>query len=197
MTDAALFALEIRNAATATATDGRERHTIEALCVPYDTPTRLTEHGAEVFARTAFTDLLASPQTWPKIRLVDSHLDTSMRRPVAKAVEFRDEPGGLGATFQFFDTPTGREAWENVAEETYGGVSVGFVALAEGKRGGMREIRSARLHHVALVDEPAYQDAQVVAKRAALSRDAELREYFARPVVRRYVAGVPQNIDGV
>lgn len=176
----ATFPLEVRAARVLPDTG---RHVMDALCVPWDTPTSLVENGPEVFARGAFAELLASPQAWPKVRLTDSHMDTRTRRPVARGVEFRDDPAGLVGTFQFFDTPEGRSAWENLAEETYGGVSVGFISTAEGRRDGMREIRSARLHHVSLVDEPAYVEAQVVAMRAAEAFADEMRAYFQK--VRR------------
>ena len=110
---------------------------------------------------------------------------------MAKGVAFRDTPGGLEGTFQFFDTPEGRSAWENVQEETYGGVSVGFIAMAEGRRNGTREVRAARLHHVSLVDEPAYAEARVIAVRAAEQAAAansayldEMRAYFRARRVR-------------
>jgi HK97 family phage prohead protease len=189
MTDTTTFALELREARALD--DGR--HVIEALCVPWDTPSMLTaDPRGEVFARGAFNELLANPQSWPKVRLVDAHLTTAVRRPVAKATEFRDEPRGLAATFQFFNTPTGREAWENITEDTYGGVSIGFAALDEGRRNGMREVRAARLHHVALVDEPAYADAQVVAMRAAVHVDDDLRAYFAAPYVAPILPPLPR-----
>lgn len=171
--ETATVALEVRDVAT---DDGR--HTLEALCVPYETPTYAVSvpgHRGEVFARDAFSGLLSAPQTWPKVRLTDSHTDTSARRPVAKAVDFRDSPEGLIGRFQFFNTPEGRGAWENVTEGTYGGLSVGFIALTEGTRsGGLREVRSARLHHVSLVDEPAYREARILATRAEDEAMAEL-----------------------
>jgi phage head maturation protease len=55
----------------------------------------------------------------------------------------------------------------------------------------MREVRAARLHHVALVDEPAYSDAQVLAMRAAAHRDDDLRAYFARPWVAPILPPLP------
>lgn len=194
-TETATLALEVR----ATTTEG-DRHTLDALCVPYDTPTYTTPHrGGEMFAPDAFADLLAAPQSWPKVRLTDSHTDSDVRRPVAKATEFRTSAEGLVGRFQFFNTPEGRGAWENVAEGTYGGLSVGFVALAEGRTpAGVREVRSARLHHVSLVDEPAYKEARVLALRAATEhdeelrrRDDELRAFFSRPVVRRLAPRIP------
>lgn len=174
-------ALEVR----AVETDAEGRHTLEALCVPYGRPTyavALKGYRGEVFARGAFTGLLESPTAWPKVRLTDSHVEGDRRRPIAKATEFRDTDEGLVGRWQFFDTPEGRGGWENVREQTYGGVSVGFIATDETRTGdGLREVRGARLHHVSLVDEPAYREAKVLAVRAAeevarelAERDAEL-----------------------
>jgi phage head maturation protease len=61
-----------------------------------------------------------------------------------------------------------------VLEETYGGLSVGFVPL-QVRTGddGAREVVKARLFHVSLVDEPAYDDARVLAVRNAPSDDVQ------------------------
>lgn len=188
--ESATVALELRNLTT----DG-DRHTLEALCVPYEVPTYAVSvpgHRGEVFARGAFSGLLDAPQTWPKVRLTDSHTDTSERRPVAKAADFVDTDEGLVGRFQFFNTPEGRGAWENVVEGTYGGLSVGFIATGERTRsGGLREVTSARLHHVSLVDEPAYREARILATRAEdearaeiVARDAELRAFLNARRVR-------------
>lgn len=180
-TELATAPLEVR----AVDTDAEGRHTIEALCVPYDRPTyavALKGFNGERFARGAFADLLANPATWPKVRLTDNHVDGRERRPVAKATEFRDTADGLVGRWQFFNTPEGRGAFENVAEGTYGGVSVGFVTAPDGytrTREGLREVRRARLHHVALVDEPAYREAQVLSARAAEEAAAERRRIDA------------------
>jgi HK97 family phage prohead protease len=172
--ESATVALELRELAT-----NDNRHTLEALCVPYETPTYAVSvpgHRGEVFARGAFSGLLEAPQTWPKVRLTDSHVDTSQRRPVAKATDFVDTDAGLVGRFQFFDTPEGRGAWENVREGTYGGLSVGFVVVSERTRsGGLREVSDARLHHVSLVDEPAYREARILATRAEDEARAEIK----------------------
>lgn len=179
MTNSTGFTLDIRRAYTDRKTD---RHMVDLLCVPWDAVSMLTEHRhGEMFRRGAFHALVTNPQAWPKIRLTDSHAPMSERRPVAKAVEFSDEPDGLWARFQMFDTPTGREAWENLSEGTYGGASIGFEATeATPGVGGVREIRAAKLHHVSLVDEPAYQEAKVLALRRAIGTNADddLRAWF-------------------
>lgn len=173
--ETATVALEIR---AATAEDGR--HYLDGLCVPYGAVSLATEHPyGETFAPGAFAELVASPDAWPRIRLVDSHADTRERRPVAKGVHFAESRDGLTARFRFFDTPEGRGAFENVEEGTYGGLSIGFVPTREGIGvGGAREVRAARLHHVALVDEPAYEQARVLATRAAVNADAVIARYW-------------------
>lgn len=201
------YALEVREAATTP----EGRHTLEALCVPYDQTTTLIGWdlrefpGGEKFARGAFADLIAAPAAWPKVRLTDSHVETAKRRPVAKGTSFRETSDGLVGTFQFFATPEGRGAFENVTEGTYGGVSVGFGIPDGGQRreGGTRVVTRARLHHVSLVDEPAYESAQVLAVRAAdeaaqaraadAERDAELRAYFARGFTPRIAPHLPAS----
>lgn len=180
-TELATAPLEVRSVDT----DNDGRHTMEALCVPYDAPTYAVDlkgFNGERFARGAFADLLANPAMWPKVRLTDSHVDGRERRPIAKAVEFRDTDEGLVGRWQFFNTPEGRGGWENLTEGTYGGVSVGFMTTSDGYRRtpeGLREVHRARLHHVALVDEPAYREAQVLSARAAEEARAERRRLDA------------------
>ena len=54
------------------------------------------------------------------------------------------------------DTQRGRDAAVLVRNGTMTGLSVEFRALDEGKRAGLREVRSARLLGAALVDDPSY-----------------------------------------
>jgi hypothetical protein len=113
MTEVTTFALEVRDARTVD-----DRHTIEALCVPWDTPSMLTGHpGGEVFARGAFDELLANPQAWPKVRLVDSHLDTRQRRrPWPKPSSSVTSRAGSARPFSFLTPPPvarrGKTSWK-------------------------------------------------------------------------------------
>ncbi len=144
-------------------------HALEGLCVPYGVTTMKAGHArGERFLAGAFAD--AALQRI-KVRLTDSHADEA-RRPVGVGTEFRDDVSGLFGTFRFYNTPEGRGARENVLEETYGGLSVGFLPVEERVGDdGAREIVKARLFHVSLVDEPAYEDARVLAVRNAGVRD--------------------------
>jgi HK97 family phage prohead protease len=143
-------------------------HELEGLCVPYDVPTTKAGPRPEVFRRGAFASVVTAAG---KVRLTDNNHAGDSRRPVGVASELveavRDGRAGLWGRFRFYNTPEGRAAFENVREETYGGLSIGFVSVREDVRDGVRNVLEARLHHVSLVDEPAYDDAQVVSVRSA------------------------------
>jgi HK97 family phage prohead protease len=138
-------------------------HELDGVCVPYGVETRKAGPRPERFAAHAFAGVGA--QT--KIRLVDENHAWKGRRPVGVAKALNDESHGLVGRFRFYDTPEGRSAFENVRAGTYGGLSIGFVAVREAIVAGVREITEATLHHVSLVDEPAYDDAQIIAVRGA------------------------------
>jgi HK97 family phage prohead protease len=137
--------------------------TLEGLCVPYDVPTYQAGPSPEVFRFGALASATADPS---RVRLRDNNHDMS-GRPVGVATALTERPDGLHGRFRFYDTPQGRSAWQNVQERTYGGLSVGFVSERERTRGGMREVLAARLDHVSLVDEPAYDRARFVAPTSA------------------------------
>jgi HK97 family phage prohead protease len=133
------------------------QHTLTGICVPYDRPTNSAGPVPEVFRAGAFSNLSSADRT----RLFDFNHDTN-RRPVGIATRFEERAEGLYGQFRFYDTPAGRGAFEEVVEETYGGLSIGFVATKENRSHGMREILGAKLHHVSLVDVPAYEDARIL-----------------------------------
>jgi HK97 family phage prohead protease len=139
-------------------------HELDGMCVPYGVETRKVGPRPERFAAHAFAGISIAAS---KIRLVDENHAYRGRRPVGVARAFDDEESGLVGRFRFYDTPEGRSAYENVRAGTYGGLSIGFVATRERFVSGVREIIAAKLHHVSLVDEPAYDDAQIIAVRAA------------------------------
>jgi HK97 family phage prohead protease len=135
-------------------------HELDGICVPYGLETRKAGPTPERFALHAFAGVSAA-----KVRLVDENHAWKGRRPVGVAKSLNDEEFGLVGRFRFYDTPEGRSAYENVRAGTYGGLSVGFVATREHVVGGVREITEAKLHHVSLADEPAYDAAQIIAVR--------------------------------
>lgn len=185
MTETTLVPMELRRSG---------EHTLDGICVPYGVTTLKAGYPkGERFLPGAFADVASSRA---KVRLTDVHDDTG-RRPLGVATEFRDTEAGLIGTFRFYNTPEGRGGWENVVEETYGGLSVGFMPVEE-QRGadGAREVAKARLFHVSLVDEPAYEDARVLAVRSAtpdvealLAVSYDLGDFPEPPDLARLVFG--------
>jgi HK97 family phage prohead protease len=163
-----LDAVEIR-------ADDAGRHYIEGICVPYDRPTDRAGAIPEMFARGAFAELLASKA---RVKLTD--YNHSMQRvPVGYSNAFEERSAGLWARFRLNRTPEGESARANAADGVYGGLSIGFIPRAEERRGGVRVITAARLDHVSLVEEPAYDEAEIIDVRSAGADLAEWRAIFA------------------
>lgn len=183
-------ALEVRTGAQGV-------HELEGLCVPYDTPTTRAPGTRDEVWR--FGALAGAAMVPGKIRLLDeNHLDGMRmpRRPVGVGVRLTELAEGLHGRFRFYDTPEGRSAYENVREGTYGGLSVGFVAVREGApTAPLREVLEARLHHVSLVDEPAYVGAAILALRGAdgAAPDAQRWAYLRTPP--RDITDITAGID--
>lgn len=156
-TEIVTFPLEI---AEADFSDGA----LTVRCVPYNQVSfKRPNPKGERFLTGAFTRNLQARGPG-KIRLTDSHLDGKARRPYGVATAFEETADALYGTFRFYDTPAGREGREEAKAGTYGGVSIGWATLKDRyDADGVREIIEARLHHVSLVDEPAYDGAEVLA----------------------------------
>lgn len=163
-----LDAVEIR-------ADDAGRHYIEGICVPYDRPTDRAGSIPEMFARGAFAELLASKA---RVKLTD--YNHSMQRvPVGYSNAFEERSTGLWARFRLNRTPEGESARANAADGVYGGLSIGFIPRAEERRGGVRVITAARLDHVSLVEDPAYDEAEIIDVRSAGVDLDEWRRAFA------------------
>jgi HK97 family phage prohead protease len=155
------------------------QHELFGICVPYNR--RTTKAGAlpELFRPGSLAG--AVPKAG-QIRLVDENHQLRGRRPVGVGTVFEERGDeGMFGRFRYYNTPEGRAALENTMEGTYGGLSVGFVAVREQLVDGTREILEARLHHVSLVDEPAYEEARILAVRGDDTRIAYW-EQFRRPL---------------
>lgn len=152
--------LEIRESS-----DGH--HELEGICVPYGVVTHRAGAQPERFRPGAFTAALESLSG--RIRLRDHNHNLDARRPVGVATALEERTGGLWGRFRFYNTPEGRAALENVTEDTYEGLSVGFIAVRSAiADDGVRDVIEARLHHVSLADDPAYEDARILAVRSAV-----------------------------
>ena len=104
---------------------------------------------------------------WPENGIVINE-QHNRQAPVLRAVPFL-EGDEVRIDQPFPNTQRGRDAAINLREGVYTGLSVEFGALAEGRRGNLREIRRALLTGGALVDRPSYK-----------SSTAEVRERTGR-----------------
>ena len=105
----------------------------------------------EVFARGALT--------WPEtgILINEQH---NRQAPILRAIPYLDgDEVKIDAPVP--NTTRGRDAVTNIREGVWTGLSVEFHSRSEGRRDGLREIRSAILGAAALVDTGAYGGAKV------------------------------------
>ena len=96
---------------------------------------------------------------WPEqgILINEQH---NRQAPILRAIPFLDgDEVRIDAPVPA--TQRGRDAITNIREGVWTGLSVEFKAIAEGRRGALREIRQAFLGAAALVDTGAYKTATV------------------------------------
>ena len=114
----------------------------------------------EIFARGALT--------WPKDGiLVNWQHDRS--RNLLKAIPYNDGDA-VKIDAPIPNTVLGRDTVTNIREGVFGGMSVEFHSQSEGRRGNLREIRSAFLGAAALVDISSYGGAKVEVRGEAVAR---------------------------
>jgi HK97 family phage prohead protease len=178
---AEIDALEVRTVA--------DRHVLEGICVPYGAVTTKAGPVPEQFAAGAFAELVASRAP---VKLTDyNHSRT--RISVGRSASFEERAAGLWGRFQINRTPEGESAFQNLSEGVYGGLSIGFLPVREEQRGGVRTITQARLHHVSLVEEPAYDDAVLLSLRGQSADPIEPWRWIYEPVQRTSIDIEPRK----
>lgn len=167
-TTVALEDIEVRSE------DGR--HYLEGIAVPWG---KRTDKVAvpELFERGAFDDLVSSGAT---VKLTARNHERE-HFPVGYSTAIEDTPEGLWLRWRLNNTPQGRDAHENLVEGVYGGLSIGFITRGDEMVSGVRHVKSARLHHVSLVEEPAYTDAVITALRSAQMDELAVWRQIAAP----------------
>ena len=108
--------------------------------------------------------------------LVNWHHDRS--RTLLRAVPFIDGDA-VKIDAPIPNTALGRDTVVTIREGVFGGMSVEFQSRSEGRRGNLREIRSAYLGAAALVDTGAYAGATVEVRA-----EADAREWAVEDVLR-------------
>ena len=113
----------------------------------------------EVFARGALT--------WPATGiLINAQHDR--KSPIVRALPYL-EGDQVKIDAALPNTTAGRDAAENLRQGVYTGLSVEFASRAEGRRGPLREIRSALLGGAALVDTASYRGSTVEVRQLAMT----------------------------
>ena len=106
----------------------------------------------EIFARASLK--------WDEKAGVLINLQHDRQQPLLRAFPFVDgDEVKIDAPVP--NTTRGRDAITNIREGVYTGLSIEFKSRSEGRRGNLREIRSAYLGAAALVDTGAYDGAKV------------------------------------
>lgn len=158
-----------------------DARTIELVAIPYDTAIRLGSI-TEDFAPGAFSDSLA--KRGDRVKLTIGHGPAGV--PVGKAFRWDDLDHQLVGHFKVSRTRDGDEALEMAADGVLD-ASIEFEPVDDRWSQDRRHVRrlAARMHRVALVPEPAYEDAQVLAVRSVatdrLDRALRLLEAMRAP----------------
>ena len=115
--------------------------------------------------------------SWPKegILINEQH---NRAAPILRAIPF-EEDGAVKIDAPVPNTVRGRDAVTNIREGVWTGLSVEFRSRSEGRRGNLREIRSAYLGAAALVDAGAYGGSKVEVRA-----EGEVREWSTEDVLR-------------
>jgi HK97 family phage prohead protease len=150
---------------------------IELIVMPYETETRVMHHGRlvrEIVTRGAFDGLDANHR---RVTVNRGHVTDNL---VGRAVRFDpDWPAGLFAEVRIAPTDYGTETLTLAAEGLLD-ASAGFGVMDDGEQWperGLRRLTKLWLDHIAMVPDPAYETANVLAVR----EQQPTEEAIARP----------------
>lgn len=161
--------IQIRSAVEVSAVDVRER-LIDVIAAPYEQLASVMVRGEpwrEQFLRGAWDGI---ENRAGKVRVNREHMvgDT-----VGKVVYFDpNHRDGLLARVKIAKTPRGDDTLE-LADDDMLSASVGYGAkpsdVTHDRRNGIRSVKRAILHHLAMVEDPAYEGARVLEVRDGVS----------------------------
>lgn len=156
------------------------RH-LDGVVVPWAGRYTLPNGSIESFERGAFTKTLQ--ERGNTIPLFQQH-ESRSTLPVGQAVEWRNEPDGLHATFKMARTRDAEDVLNLAQDGMVTGLSVGFIPVRSRTetRGDQQHVvrLEARLDHVGFVSQPAYDGARVLAVRNFDPDDEEQAPALAR-----------------
>lgn len=145
-----------------------EQRLIDVIAVPWDKPARVFWRGdfwTETFERGAFDSLVGAAPG--KIRVNREHVKGNTVGKISE-IDPSDERGLL-ARIRIVPGPRGDEVLY-LAKEDMISASIGYRAgkpsdVLVDKENRTRRVRSAHLDHLAMVEDPAFKEAQVLAVR--------------------------------
>ena len=141
-----------------------EQRRITLIAVPYDEET-IVEYRGQLLRESVQSGAFEGIET--RSKHVTANRDHDYARTIGKAVEYRtSDPAGLVAEIQVSRTPLGDETLQLAADGVLK-ASVGMLVRRSDQtiRDGLRRIHRAFLDHIALVPNPAYEGAAVLAVR--------------------------------
>jgi HK97 family phage prohead protease len=143
------------------------QRSLDVIVMPYERPTTVMHHGRrvhEICSRGAFDSI---ERAGGRVKVNRDH---DFTKPLGRAISFEPEHReGLWARLKIAKTRDGDEALELAREEVLD-VSAGFGVYENGKSwpsARLRRLTACWLDHVALVSNPAYADARVLAVRGS------------------------------
>lgn len=188
--------IEVRAATAEVAEVNMKDRIITVIAVPYEQPATIGYRGevwTELFSRGSFDGIEKRPQ---RVRVNREHVrgDT-----VGKAITFHpSRQEGLVAELRIANTVRGSDTLELAADDCLSS-SIGFGVLKPSdevldRSKMVRRVNKAWLDHIALVESPAYEGADVLDVRDAATalRDGRptlstpiLDDFLTDPIVRR------------
>lgn len=139
---------------------------VEGIAVPWDRPTKVGYDLVEEFARGAFDAQIRRPQS---VFLARGHMPMG-GTPIGRLTDMRNDTEGLWVSAKVSRTAVGEETLTLLRDRVLDRFSVGFVEgkntfRQDAKLGMVTRRLTAGLREVAIVPNPAYPDAKVLAVR--------------------------------
>lgn len=166
---------------------------IEGRAVPYGVSELVADADSpgapynEMWVHRAFEQQVNTPRTIGRVKFTYNHED-GLDSWIGKTLDLTERADGLYGRWRVDETKAGDTVLYKVLDEQLTGLSIGAIPLENVTLGSMVKRVRARLDHVSLVSEPAFEDAKVLAVRSkppvhrqsAAERLAKLREQRER-----------------
>ncbi len=159
---------------------------ITVLAMPYERPTHRVVHNGRQITEVVSKGAFAGIEHRRGVKVLRDH---DPHRPTGRVKTlFPDRSDGLVAELYISRTLLGDETLELAADGVVG-ASVGFAPMAKGTRWSEnrqeRRLDKCFLDHIALVTDPAYDDAEVLDVRSAAEAEVDAEVVSTTPNLDR------------